>query len=136
MNKKGATIFLALFLNILFSSIFLASLFFVNGKSDQSVSVCMNQIGIFSSEENANELISQVQAVDIPAYTYHNQDLSIVVTSIFEDEASCIEQQTQLSQNNISFILKKVSSSNPAFIEAVKNQDYTQIMELMENQSK
>lgn len=136
MNKKGATIFLALFLNILFSSVFLASLFFVNGKSEQSISVCMNQIGIFSSDENANALIEQVKAVNIPAYSYHNEDLSIVVTSIFEEEATCIEQQALLSQNNISFILKKVSSSSPAFIEAVQKQDYTQIMELMENQSK
>ena len=133
MNKKSASVFLALFLNVLFAGVFLGISFLL--KENESATVYMNQIGIYEEESNASESKLKVEALGLTAYTYALDDLFVVVSSVYEEKSLTQSEAELLNANGISFIEKEVTSSSPAFLEAMHAEDIEKLMELMNDQS-
>lgn len=132
MNRTSASVFLALLLDVIFTLFFF--FFLSQWKSDEeAITLHMNQVGIFKNSENAKNCIQQVESLGLEGFSYEKGDLFIVVTSLSLDQNLCLEQQKILNENQLSFILKEVTSSDRTFIKAVQNQDFNQVMELMRN---
>ena len=104
-------------------------------KENESATVYMNQIGIYEEESNASESKLKVEALGLTAYTYALDDLFVVVSSVYEEKSLTQSEAELLNANGISFIEKEVTSSSPAFLEAMHAEDIEKLMELMNDQS-
>ena len=130
MKKTSASIFLALFLDFLFSLLFILFLIFFQHNNEE-LTYYMNQVGIFKEEENANNKIDEIKEIGLMAFSYKNDDLLIVVTSITLDKETCLKEQETLKVNNISSIQKQITTSNQKITNALKNEQYEIIMKEM-----
>lgn len=132
MKKTSASIILGILLDIIFSLffVFLLSQWSTN---DETITLHMNQIGIFKQAENSEQCIEELSNIGLMGYQYTKDDLFIVVTSLYENKQDCIDDQSILEENSISFILKDINSNDQEFIQALKNKNYDKVMELMSN---
>lgn len=130
MKKTSASIFLALFLDLIFGLLFMFLIISVQ-KEKEVITYYMNQIGIYKEEENAYKCIEDLSKINLVGYTYSKEDLFIVVTSIYLNKDKCIEEQDILNKQNIKFILKEITTSNERVINALRNNNFNEVMELM-----
>lgn len=131
MRKKSAVIFVSMVLNICFATFFI--LFFMQYQSQPKATIYMHQIGIFKENDNALQLTDDLSKLNIEAYSYKNDDLFVVVCNLSRTSEELKSKEALLADQNISYIEKEVSSSSAAFQKAIENQDFKQIMELMNN---
>lgn len=131
MNQKNASIFLALFLNIIFSFLFLGGFYLLT--DNVSATLYMNQIGIYANETNAKESEQKIESLGMEAYIYPLDDLYVVVTSVYEQLDQVQKEGEILTQNQITYIQKEVALSSSTFLEALAEKDMEKIMELMKN---
>ena len=130
MKKTSASIILGLILDIIFGLLFMFVIISIQ-KDKEEITYYMNQIGIYKEQENANKCINEVNSLDLNGYTYMNDDLFVVVTSITLNKEDCIKEQEILENNNISFILKEITTSNEELINSLRNNNFKYVMELM-----
>lgn len=130
MKKTSASIYLALFLDFLFSLLFVFFLLSIKNNKEE-VPYYMNQIGIFEEQENASKTISKLKKINLNGYTYKKDDLFIVVTSITLDKSKCLDEQDILNKNNIGYIQKEIITSDIELIDNIKNNKLEIVMELM-----
>lgn len=130
MNRKSASLFLGISLNILFTALFLLMISYWKADSGE-ITLHMNQVGVFKESANAESCKEKIRKMGMEAYSYENDDLIMVVTSLNLNENLCIEDQKKLSSKQISSVLKKVTSSDSKFKKAVESNDYETVMELM-----
>lgn len=130
MNKTSASVFLAIILDLIFAFLFLILLSQWKGEKAE-VTLHMNQIGMFKETTNSTACIEKLKGLGYEAYSYTKDDLIIVVTSLSLNEEETIEAQKKLRENQISYILKKVTSTGKQFSEAVLKGDMEMVMELM-----
>ena len=100
-------------------------------KDKDEITYYMNQVGIYKEIENAEKSINEMNNYNIKGYTYSIDDLFIVVTSITLNKDECINDQEILKKNNISFILKEVTTTNDSIITSLNNKNFNNVMELM-----
>ncbi len=131
MNKKSASIFLAVLLDLFFACFFLFAL--SQWKANEEIILYMNQVGMFKENVNAEACMEKLKNLNLDAYRYQKDDLQIVVTSLTLNEKECIENQKILQENGFSYVLKNVASSGKDFVEAVNQKKYQRVMELMSN---
>ena len=130
MKKTSASIFLALFLDLIFGLLFMFFIISVQ-KEKEEITYYMNQIGIFKEESNATKSIEELGKLNLVGYTYSKDSLFIVVTSINLNKEKCIEEQAILNNANVNFILKEITTSNERVIDALRNNNFKEVMELM-----
>ena len=130
MKKTSASIILGLILDIIFGLLFMFVIISIQ-KDKEEITYYMNQIGIYKEQDNANKCINEIKSLDLNGYTYMNDDLFVVVTSITLNKEDCIKEQEILKNNNISFILKEITTSNEELINALRNNNFKYVMELM-----
>ena len=130
MNKTSASVFLAIILDLIFAFLFLILLSQWKG-GEEELTVHMNQIGMFKETTNSMACIEKLEGLGYEAFSYTKDDLIIVVTSLSLNEEETLEAQKILSENQISYILKKVTSTGKQFNEAVTKGDMKLVMELM-----
>ena len=132
MKKTSASILFGVILDIIFALFFL---FLLSqwSTNDESITLHMNQVGIFKEEENSLNCINKLNDIGLEGYQYRKDDLYIVVTSLYLDKELCIDEQDKLSEHSFNFMLKDINSNDEAFIYAVKNNDFDKVMELMSN---
>lgn len=129
MNKTSASIFLAIALDVIFACIFL--LLLSQWKSETQITLHMNQVGMYKESVNSDACKDKLMGLGLEAFSYTKDDLIIVVTSLSVNENETIEAQKILSQNQISFVLKKVTSTGKEFYKAVMDNNMVKVMELM-----
>lgn len=134
MNKKRSVIFFALLLSCLFSAIYVVGFMMITPHSE-SVRLAMNQVGIYQNEENANKVMDALTSMNLNPYSYKQESLTIVVCSLSKDATKTKEEQAILEGAGYAYIYKEIESKDSEFVEAVKNQNYEKVMELMQNQS-
>ena len=132
MNKMSASVFLAITLDLIFAFIFLIFLSQWKGEQ-QEITLHMNQVGMFKEATNSDACAEKLKSLGLEAFSYTKDDLIIVVTSLSVNEEETVEQQKILNANQMSYVLKKVTSSGREFSEAIKNKNMEKIMELMSN---
>ena len=130
MNKASASVFLAIILDLIFAFLFLILLSQWKG-GEEEITLHMNQIGMFKETTNSMACIEKLEGLGYEAFSYTKDDLIIVVTSLSLNEEETLEAQKILSENQISYILKKVTSTGKQFNEAVTKGDMKLVMELM-----
>ena len=130
MNKTSASVFLAIILDLIFAFLFLVLLSQWKG-GEEEITLHMNQIGMFKETTNSMACIEKLEGLGYEAFSYTKDDLIIVVTSLSLNEEDTLEAQKILSENQISYILKKVTSTGKQFNEAVTKGDMKLVMELM-----
>ena len=130
MNKTSASVFLAIILDLIFAFLFLIHLSQWKG-GEEEITLHMNQIGMFKETTNSMACIEKLEGLGYEAFSYTKDDLIIVVTSLSLNEEETLEAQKILSENQISYILKKVTSTGKQFNEAVTKGDMKLVMELM-----
>lgn len=130
MNKTSASVFLAIILDLIFAFLFLILLSQWKG-GEEEITLHMNQIGMFKETTNSMACIEKLEGLGYEAFSYTKDDLIIVVTSLSLNEEETLEAQKILSENQISYILKKVISTGKQFNEAVTKGDMKLVMELM-----
>ncbi|WP_281627984.1 hypothetical protein [Traorella massiliensis] len=130
MNKTSASVFLAIILDLIFAFLFLVLLSQWKG-GEEEITLHMNQIGMFKETTNSMACIEKLEGLGYEAFSYTKDDLIIVVTSLSLNEEETLEAQKVLSENQISYILKKVTSTGKQFNEAVTKGDMKLVMELM-----
>ena len=130
MNKTSASVFLAIILDLIFAFLFLILLSQWKG-GEEEITLHMNQIGMFKETTNSMACIEKLEGLGYEAFSYTKDDLIIVVTSLSLNEKETLEAQKILSENQISYILKKVTSTGKQFNEAVTKGDMKLVMELM-----
>ena len=130
MKKTSASIFLALFLDLIFGLLFMFFIISVQ-KEKEEITYYMNQIGIFKEESNATKSIEELGKLNLVGYTYSKDGLFIVVTSINLNKEKCIEEQAILNNANVNFILKEITTSNERVIDALRKNNFKKVMELM-----
>lgn len=130
MNKTSASVFLAIILDLIFAFLFLILLSQWKG-GEEEITLHMNQIGMFKETTNSMACIEKLEGLGYEAFSYTKDDLIIVVTSLSLNEEETLEAQKILSENQISYILKKVTSTGKQFNEAVAKGDMKLVMELM-----
>ena len=130
MKKTSASIILGIILDIIFGLLFMFVIISIQ-KDKEEITYYMNQIGIYKEQDNANKCINEIKSLDLNGYTYMNDDLFVVVTSITLNKEDCIKEQEILKNNNISFILKEITTSNEELINALRNNNFNYVMELM-----
>lgn len=130
MNKTSASVFLAIILDLIFAFLFLVLLSQWKG-GEEEITLHMNQIGMFKETTNSMACIEKLEGLGYEAFSYTKDDLIIVVTSLSLNEEETLEAQKILSENQISYILKKVTSTGKQFNEAVAKGDMKLVMELM-----
>ena len=130
MNKTSASVFLAIILDLTFAFLFLILLSQWKG-GEEEITLHMNQIGMFKETTNSMACIEKLEGLGYEAFSYTKDDLIIVVTSLSLNEEETLEAQKILSENQISYILKKVTSTGKQFNEAVAKGDMKLVMELM-----
>ncbi len=130
MNKASASVFLAIILDLIFAFLFLVLLSQWKG-GEEEITLHMNQIGMFKETTNSMACIEKLEGLGYEAFSYTKDDLIIVVTSLSLNEEETLEAQKILSENQISYILKKVTSTGKQFNEAVTKGDMKLVMELM-----
>lgn len=130
MKKTSASIILGIILDIIFGLLFMFVIISIQ-KDKEEITYYMNQIGIYKEQDNANKCINEIKSLDLNGYTYMNDDLFVVVTSITLNKEDCIKEQEILKNNNISFILKEITTSNEELINALRNNNFKYVMELM-----
>lgn len=130
MNKTSASVFLAIILDLIFAFLFLILLSQWKG-GEEEITLHMNQIGMFKETTNSMACIEKLEGLGYEAFSYTKDDLIIIVTSLSLNEEETLEAQKILSENQISYILKKVTSTGKQFNEAVAKGDMKLVMELM-----
>ncbi|GAA6428504.1 hypothetical protein [Dielma fastidiosa] len=135
MNKKRSVIFFALLLSCLFSAIYVIGFMMITPQSTIT-RLSMNQIGIYQNQDNADKVMESLTAMNLKPYSYQQDSLTIVVCSLSEDGVKTKADQTILAGAGYAYIYKEIESKDSAFKEAVKNQDFEKVMELMQNQGK
>lgn len=135
MEKRKASVFLAIALDLIFGLLFLLMMTQWKGENEE-VTIHINQVGIFKEDENRDAFIRKLEEINLKAYSYQKEDLFIVVTSIHVDKEKCLKDQKILEKENISFVLKEVTSSSHEFVKAVKEENNEKIMELMSSEGK
>ena len=130
MKKTSASIILGIILDIIFGLLFMFVIISIQ-KDKEEITYYMNQIGIYKEQDNANKCINEIKSLDLNGYTYMNDDLFVVVTSITLNKEDCIKEQEILKNNNISFILKEITTSNEELINSLRNNNFKYVMELM-----
>lgn len=132
MNKKSASVFLAILLDLIFASLFF---FYLTQNQQEQVTLHMNQVGIYESESASNEMIQQLKEWNLEAFFYAKEDLFIVVTTPTSKKEQCLEEQKILDAHAIPYLLKEVTSSSFNFVDAVKRNDIKKVLEVMSHQS-
>ncbi len=130
MKKTSASIILGITLDIIFGLLFMFIIISIQ-KDKEEITYYMNQIGIYKEQDNANKCINEVKSLDLNGYTYINDDLYVVVTSVTLNKEDCVKEQEILKNNNINFILKEITTSNEVLINALRNNNFKYVMELM-----
>lgn len=132
MNKKSASIFLAIVLDIVFASLFF---FYLTKNQSEQITLHMNQVGIYDNETDSQQMVNQLKEYGIEAYFYALDDLYLVVTTPTSNLETCLEEQKILDKNKIAYLLKEVSSKDEQFVMAVKQHNIQKVLEVMSHQS-
>lgn len=135
MNKKGSVVFFAVLLSCLFSLGYVLIFMFLQAGTGPTLTLSMNQIGIYQSRENADALVDVLIGLDLKPYIYQKAEMNIVVTSFYEDATLTKAEQKILEEARLSYIYKEIESNDKAIVEAFENGDYVQVLEMMSHKS-
>lgn len=114
--------------------LFVFNVYIPNHEKNETITLYMNQIGLYKEVENAQKIQTSLKAEEIDTYIYKNKDLYVVISGL-GDEDDAKANGTMLKNLSYSHILKMVEISDPEIISCVKTQDFEKALELMEYQS-
>lgn len=133
-NKKLVHLFAFTF-SILFSFVYLFIFHsYLPLKTDETITLYMNQIGLYKEESNANKVKTSLNEGNIETYIYKNEELYVVVCGVGEKE-NAENVGESLKGLNYSYVLKKVEISDRKIINYVKEENFEKALELIGNQS-
>lgn len=130
MNKTSASVVLAIVLDLIFACVFLLVLSQWRTEK-QEITLHMNQVGMFKDANNASACKEKLNGLGLEGYSYTKDDLIIVVTSLSVDEQQTISEQKILTENQLAFVFKEVTTEGKEFYDAVMNKNMEKVMELM-----
>lgn len=105
MKAKNTILLCALLLSGVFSFVYL-KFFSLDAKM---MNVYAVQVGIYSKEENANEMIETLKNQSLNGYRYQKDDSFIVVSDVLLDKEEATELGNLISQKGITCLVKEYS---------------------------
>ena len=134
MNKRRSVVFFGILLSCLFSLIY-AGIFMMIEPKVKNMKVSFNQVGIYQKIENAQATSNTLKELGLEPLIYEREGLQVVVCSMSEDRKITENEQTILDEANISYILKEFELKSNEAIDAMKQKEFQQVLEMMMNQS-
>lgn len=121
---KNKVILLSILLGCLFSYFYISV--FSIASSDQVVYVC--QVGIFSNESNASDMVNKMTNLSYDSYRYLNDGKHIVIAGISLSNEEANEIGTSISASGMNCVIKQYNVSSEC-IELIKEGTYTMLLE-------
>lgn len=100
MKKRRIVILVAVILSIVFGSSYIVLCKQIVKEHSQTFYVV--QVGAFSTQENSNEMVARLESHNLKAYTYTNDNLIYVLSSLSTDEQEISNVMKTLSDLQIS----------------------------------
>ena len=126
MNKK--IVIIGLMLAFVFSLFY--GVTFYQANSLYQVYIC--QVGIFSNQDNANQMIQKMSNLEFKAGSYQSGENNIVIAGAYEKEDIATQHAQVISSSGQTVVIKKYEVSEACFNQ-VKNEDYTLLFEELKN---
>lgn len=134
MDSKRFIIIAAVCFSILFGSIYY--FIFTNFVPvKEAATIYMNQVGLYKSSENANNVINTLKEHDIECFTMKKDDLLAVVCSLSNVREETIAQQATLAELGYTYIEKNIIIENLAIIDLLHDKNYTEALEMINNEN-
>ena len=131
--KRSFVTILALSFTLLFSFLYIK--IFVDDEavvtSSSSAIVYYLQVGVFSSEDNAEKRVLQLEDDDIEAMYYVNQDKYYVITGVSLDLQNMDDIKNIVSSKGYGSYQKQIVIHDEVVISAIKEQSYDVLLEVM-----
>lgn len=131
--KRSFVTILALSFTLLFSFLYIK--IFVDDEvvvtSSSSAIVYYLQVGVFSSEDNANKRVLQLEDDDIKAMYYVNQDKYYVITGVSLELQNMDDIKNIVSSKGYGSYQKQIVIHDEVVISAIKEQSYDVLLEVM-----
>lgn len=136
MRYKGLVSMFAIGFSILFSIMYLCVFHYYipTDENVESLTLYMNQIGLYKEEKNALKVQKDLLAQDVKTYIYKQNDLYVVVSGIGEKKAAESNGET-LKKLSYSHILKEYEIHDPSIVSYAKEKNYEKVLEMIGNQS-
>lgn len=107
MKKKQMIISAGIFFSMLFAG-FYYLLFAYVANTPSSVTVYMNQVGLFQEEANSLQMQQSLKEAQIDSRILYKNELYALITGISSEEEEVIQQQEALKQLGYASIMKEV----------------------------
>ena len=131
--KRSFVTILALSFTLLFSFLYIK--IFVDDEavvtSSSSAIVYYLQVGVFSSEDNADKRVLQLEDDDIEAMYYVNQDKYYVITGVSLELQNMDDIKNIVSSKGYGSYQKQIVIHDEVVISAIKEQSYDVLLEVM-----
>lgn len=126
MIKKKTVLIFTLVLSILFS----VGYTYISLKySNLSNEFYVVQVGVFSSDDNASNLIEQLKKLQKDTYTYKKDELIYVLTCISRDKKEVEEQMKWLVDNKINNVKRTYNYSGSKNLNSLDTDDLLAYLE-------
>lgn len=129
MKTKYLTVTVALVLSALFGTIYMK--FFSTVSATIHIYVC--QVGIYSEETNANDMMQNLKNSELPTYSYHKDDTIIVISDIFLDKEQAEALGTTISEKQITCAIREYAIPED-MKTLIENKDYEKVLKELETQ--
>lgn len=97
----------------------------------------MNQVGLYKSSENANNMAARLKENGFDCFTMRKDDeLIAVVCSLSDQEEETKAQQAKLEELGYTYIQKSVLIENPEIMDLLHNKEYSKALEMINNENK
>lgn len=105
-------------------------------KETQASMLYMNQVGLYKSSDNAQNVIGKLKEGNIEAYLLDKGDVTAVVCSLSLNEADTDAQQEALTSLGYSYIKKNIEIKDTSIVKLLQDKEYAKALEMIQNESK
>lgn len=132
MRNKKLMVLFAIGFSVIFS-IFYYFLFTLTmqGTSNESRSLYMNQVGLYEKMDHVTASIAKIKKEGLQGYTLKQGDKTAVVCSVYTQEAKTKKEGETLKKLHESYVMKKVTVENADIIKLIDQKQYKDALERM-----
>lgn len=136
MNNRKLIYIFSLSLSLLFSiGYYIVFKNVENKKNTDERTLYMNQVGLYKESKSVENMKETLKSLSLTPYSFKKDDVTVVVTSVYEDKDKTKEEILVLKNANLNYVSKEVVIQDEEIKRYLDSKNYEKVLELIQNKS-